>query len=141
MSDPRYIHLSAGGELPLLPAHPFKAVVIIEMPVTPEWRDLTSTWLVESGCRYMMAWGHECTLWDDSVDWASLEQFDYGNSPDAPFVMTTWHDKEPLSEVLWFAGYAASHPDIMLEQLILIHIAPQGEQARILKAFREARSG
>ena len=114
-------------------------MVIVEMPVSPEWRDLASTWLVESGCRYMMAWGHECTLWDDSVDYANLKQFDYGDIPDDRFVMTTWHNNQPLSEGLWFAANAASHPDVALERLILIHIAPHEAQAMKLKAFSDAQ--
>lgn len=139
MSDPRYIHLAPGDAFPDLPAEPFKAVVIVETPVLPEWRDRASTWLVESGCRYMLAWGHECTLWDDSVDCANLEQFDYGDIPDESFVMTTWHDKEPLSDVLWFAAKAASHPDMPLEQLILIHIALQRDQTGVMKIFHQAQ--
>lgn len=139
MSDPLYIHLNPGDDLPSVPTEPFKAVVIIDLPVTSEWRNLVSTWLVESGCRYMMAWGRESTLWDDSVDWANLEQLDYGDIPDDRFVMTSWHDKEPLSEVLWFAANAASHPDLELKRVILIHIAKQSEQGRILQAFYDAK--
>lgn len=35
--------------------NPFKAVVIIEDEVTNEWQNKISDWLVESGCKYMMA--------------------------------------------------------------------------------------
>jgi hypothetical protein len=27
----------------------------------------------------MMAWGKECSLWEDSVDWATIEQYQYND--------------------------------------------------------------
>ena len=61
---------------------PFKAIVVIEDRPTPEWETQASKWLVDSGCLYMMAWGEDCSSWDDSVDWANLETFDFGDIPD-----------------------------------------------------------
>ena len=54
-----------------------------------------------------MAWGLECSEWDDSVDWAVLEKFDFGKIPDGHFVMTTWHENETLEEALCFAKFDA----------------------------------
>jgi hypothetical protein len=68
-------------------ARPFRAVVVVEEPVSAEWRAVASRWLVDADCLYMMAWGHECSLWDDSVDFANLEVFNFGEVPDRNFVM------------------------------------------------------
>ena len=103
MSDigeaPEYLHLRPEGPQPSLDgAAPFKAVVVIDSEVTPEWQAQVSDWLVRSGCQYMMAWGLDCSSWDDSVDVANLEMFDFGEIPDEGFVMTTWHEKDSLLE-------------------------------------------
>ncbi len=66
-----------------------------------------SRWLVESGCIYMIAWGIDCSSWDDYVDLASIEFNSYEESPDAEVIMTTWHDSNTLEEVFKFAKHAA----------------------------------
>ena len=117
---------------------PFRAVVIAEQSVTPAWQSLISDWLVQSGCLYMMAWGQNCSSWDDSVDLANLKFFDFGEIPDDQFVMTTWHTDEPLSEVFWFAKHSAFHPTIDLEQTILIHVAATAKEHEFVQAYNEA---
>ena len=54
----------------------------------------------------MMAWGMDCSAWDFSVDEASLG----GQIPNGDFVITTWHDNEPVEEAFWFAQFCAVHP-------------------------------
>jgi len=81
---------------------PFKCVVLISEDVSVGWRASVSKWLVNSGCLYMMAWGRECSAWDDSVDKANCERFDCGDIPDGQFVMTTWHDDDSLEDVSHF---------------------------------------
>lgn len=141
MVETEYIHLAPNQKLPDGPVRPFKAVVIVEEPSTAEWQKLVSEWLVASGCLFMLAWGHECSSWDDSVDYANLDVFDYGDIPDDKFVMTTWHDNEPLSEVLWFAACGAAHSDVPLDLLVLVHIARNADESGIMKAFSDAVSG
>jgi hypothetical protein len=43
----------------------------------------------------MMAWGRECSSWDDSVDWANIDKFGDSPIPDDECVVTTWHEDEP----------------------------------------------
>ena len=102
-----YLHLASGEDIPRAEARPFRAVLIAEQAVDDAWRHEVATWLVEGGCLYFVAWGESCEAWHDSVDWAVLERFDFGDIPDDRFVMTTWHENEPLSEALWFAGNCA----------------------------------
>src|SRR5215467_8233133 len=96
----KYLHVTPESDLPDISyLRPFRSVVLIEEPINSEWRAKVSAWLVDAGCLYMMAWGNDCSSWDDSVDIANLEQFNYENIPDERFVMTTWRENEPLAEV------------------------------------------
>ena len=138
---PEYLHLKPEGPLPPLNGTtPFKAVVVIDSEVSPEWQAKVSNWLVQSGCRYMMAWGLDCSSWDDSVDLANLEMFDFGEIPDDGFVMTTWHEKDSIHEAFWFAGHCAAHSSLVLEKTYIVHIGLEGRPADLLDAFRIAQT-
>jgi len=139
MSAPLYIRVPHGGELPAVEGQqPFQAVVIAETPCSPGWQALVSQWLVRSGCLYMMAWGPECSSWDDSVDVANLEEFGYGEIPDDRFVMTTWHESEPVQEVFWFSKHSAHHPAMPLRSTVLLHISEQDKEREFLSLYAEA---
>ncbi len=140
MQSLEYLHLRPGDTPPRLEAAPpFKAVVVVDSDVTPEWQGQVSDWLVRAGCRYMMAWGKECSSWDSSVDEANLIVFDYGEIPDDNFVMTTWHDNEPLGEAFWFSQFCAMHPSLELEKTYIVHISTQSASAEMLEAFQRAQ--
>jgi hypothetical protein len=135
-----YLHLPAGLEPPPMEGPgPFRAVLVLNQAVTGEWRERLSAWLVRSGCLYMMAWGPDSSAWDDSVDYANLSAADFGDVPDDRFVMTTWHDAEPLSETFWFAGHAAHHPTVDLNRTLIIDISPDAREAGMLAAYAEAQ--
>jgi len=140
MDAPTYVHLLPGEALPRL-ARPgdFKAIIVVEDDVTPEWQATVSEWLVRSGCRYMMAWGRRCSEWDDSIDHASLNRFGYGEIPDDESVMTTWHDQDSLEDTFWFAAHAAMHPSLELDETYILHIAPSAQPHEMLQRFREAQ--
>ena len=73
-----YLQINPNTDLPSIDVlKPFRAVVVVEESVMPEWQSRTSRWLVNSGCLYMMAWGNNPSSWDDSVDSANLEAFNY----------------------------------------------------------------
>ncbi len=112
--------------------------MIVETAVTADWREEVSAWLVKNGCLYMMAWGQDCSLWDDSVDHANLDEFNFGDIPDNRFVMTTWHDKEPLQEVLWFCEHTANHPTVDLDRIVLVHISPIERKSELLGQYHHA---
>ncbi|MEH6415781.1 DUF7684 family protein [Pseudomonas sp. CGJS7] len=134
-----YLHLAPGSALPPMSARrPFRAIVIAEQMVSPVWQSSVSDWLVHSGCLYMMAWGADCSAWDDAVDWAILQVFDYGDIPDDQFVMTTWHTDETLDEVFRFAESSSAHPTIELDETLLVHIANEASEQTLLAAYREA---
>ncbi|HRE90562.1 MAG TPA: hypothetical protein PK095_15630, partial [Myxococcota bacterium] len=111
------------SDLPVLEGFsPYKAVVIAETQASEEWKAKVSRWLVDTGCRYMMAWGHDCSTWDDSVDVACLEKHDFGDISEEDFVMTTWHDNESLEEVFLFAKTNTFYMDSPIKNLLFLHI-------------------
>lgn len=140
MSHPvTYIHL-APGRLPtgrLKPA-PYKMVVIADAAVAPEWQSQVSAWIVKSGCRYMIAWGVDCSSWDDAVDMANIEAFDFGDIPDQHFIPTSWHADDPIEEVFGFCKYDAAHPVVELKQTVLLHIADAASEDALLQAYAAA---
>ena len=140
MEAPIYLHLKPGDLPPELNGYsPFKAVLVLECEVDPEWQAQVSDWLVRSSCRYMMAWGRNCRDWDTSVDQANLAQFDYGEIPENEFVMTTWHDKDTVQEVFWYSDRCAFHPSLDLHRTYIMHIAPTAREAEVLKTFHAAQ--
>jgi hypothetical protein len=136
METPEYIHMRPGDTPPRLDeAAPFKAVVVIDADVTPEWQGQVSDWLVRSGCRYMMAWGKDCSAWDSSVDEANLVKHDFGEISEDDFVMTTWHANEPLEEAFWFSQFCAMHPSLELDRTYIVHISLESKDAAMLKTY------
>lgn len=131
-----YVHIEPGTTPPTIgSAKPFRAVVIIESAVSPEWQSSISEWLVKSGCLFMMAWGENCSSWDDSVDLANIEQFKPAEIPASEFVMTTWHERESMEEVFWFFKHNTFHPTVKLRGRVLVHISFRNKQAELLKAY------
>ncbi|HZF95897.1 MAG TPA: hypothetical protein VEZ20_13620, partial [Allosphingosinicella sp.] len=136
----RYLHLPPGREPPALTCGPFRAAIVSEAEAPQEWRARIAEWLVKSGCLHVVAWGAECETWHDTVDWANLEAFAFGDIPDDSFVMTTWHADEPLSEALWFAGQCAFHPDVELAETIILHVAEAAGKAGMLERYAASQA-
>jgi len=61
--------------------------------------------LLTAGCVYVCCWGSGCERVHDLFDEA-----DIALSPEGPFLMSTWHDNEPLSEAIWFMLFN-TYPD------------------------------
>jgi hypothetical protein len=134
-----YLHLRPNQPPPQLPGGHLRAVIVSDVEVPQDWRNRIAEWLLDGGCLYVVAWGVECENWHDTVDWTHLEAFDYGDIPDDKFVMTTWHTDEPLSEALWFAGHCASHPDVELDETVIIHIANEANEVELLRTYSESQ--
>ena len=83
----------AQGEYALL-------LVVIAEDVTAEEQGRLSEEFVRSGCRYAVCFGPSSSSWDDSIDWVGVN--DELEGREGHFVMTTWHDKEPLEETVEF---------------------------------------
>jgi hypothetical protein len=134
-----YVHLSSHDSPPdVSHLKPYKAVLVLENKIAPERQAAISKWLVQTGCLYMLAWGVECSSWDDSVDLANLEAHDFGEIPDESDVMTTWHDDEPLREVFWFAKNSAEHPTVGIENTLILHLGELDQGAKLKREFDNA---
>jgi len=133
----QYIHLTPDvSPSTLISQRPFSSVVIISEEVTPEWRQEVSEWLVEQGCLCMMAWGKDCSLWDDSVDIANSEAHNWEDIPDGQWVMTTWHDNEPLSDVFWNAHKSNFHPqEVSMDHLVILDIADKARESTMRNLY------
>ena len=133
---PQYLHLFPGQEPPAIERKPYRLIIVADAEVADDWRDKIAKWIVAAGTKYVVAWGASCEDWHDSVDWANLRLFDFGEISDADSVMTTWHNDEPLSEAFWFAGFCAHHPIVDLDSTIILHISEKERAAGILEQYR-----
>lgn len=135
----RYERVQDGKSLPdVSDLKPFKAIVVIDNDPSPEWQMQASRWLVISGCLYMMAWGVDCSSWDDSVDYANILNCEFDEIPDDESIMTTWHEKEPLSEVFEFSKEWARHPTVKLDNTLVLHISAADKHAEFERLFESA---
>ncbi|MEO1115865.1 MAG: hypothetical protein AAFY05_26210 [Pseudomonadota bacterium] len=133
-----YLRLKSGDPVPKddFPQR-HKTLLIIEDAADMDWRHALSSWIARSGCLYFMAWGEGCSSWDDSVDIANLEMYDFGDIPEENQIMTTWHDDEPLEEVFWFAKNCAEHSSGALEDILLLHVGAEDRKAEFVKLYRD----
>lgn len=139
---PHYVRIAPGETLPNIAQHaPLKAVVVLQSEYPNDWQNEVSDWLVQSGCRYMMAWGPNCTTWDDSVDWADMRARNYEDD-DSAFVMTTWHDKESLESVFWYARFCAmfSYDDVELPETVIVDVSQTDHQTELLALWDQSET-
>ena len=60
--------------------------------------------VLKAGARYVCFWGPDCSRVHDVCDLVAL---DLGLNSHGAVIMTTWHEREPLKEAVWFAANAA----------------------------------
>ena len=139
---PIYLRIIEGDPLPDIGGFaPFRAVVVIDATYSREWQNEVSDWLVNGGCLYMMAWGEDCSSWDDSVDWAQIRKYPGPDgAPEADFVMTTWHDKETLESVFWYCQFCASDPYDLIKHTLIVHVGGTSRDPEFRALFEQAES-
>lgn len=139
MSDPiTYIQLIPESAPPALAVGPARFVIVVNTEVIYDWQKPVSDWVVGSGSLYMMAWGPGCSSWDDSFDWANLDQFWDDPIPDDQFIVTTWHDDEPLEEVFWFSKTLAQHHTVKLVETVILDISTANRKDELLGLYESA---
>jgi hypothetical protein len=137
----RYLCINPNADLPkLAPSPPFKVIVLADHAVTPEWQDKVSNHLVDAGCLYMMAWGVDCSAWDDAFDWANIMKFIGEEIPEDKFLITTWHDDETVDEVFYFCKFIAKHPTVDLNSVLVFHISQQDVSEDLLARYETLSS-
>ncbi len=134
-----YLITQPGKPIPVYDgSRPFCAVVAAEIVVDSGWRRRLCAWLVDLGCVYALTHGPECAEWHDAIDDAILAKHDFTSVPANEHVMTTWHDDEPLSEVLWFAKHSALHPVHELQDLMVLHVSEHEQEESIRELYAAA---
>ncbi|MEM7307933.1 MAG: hypothetical protein AAF682_14745 [Planctomycetota bacterium] len=77
-------------------------LAVYDPSVTDDEQARLSERFVAEGCRYAVCTGDRCSSWDDAIDTAYLASEPDFQPSDATFVMTTWHEEEPLGDVAEF---------------------------------------
>lgn len=87
-----------------------------------------------------MAWGIDCSLWDDSIDEANIAKFFPKSVPADQFVMTTWHSDESIDDVFFYAKHNAllSYDDVELEDLLVVDIGLHPREDEIREVFERS---
>jgi hypothetical protein len=133
-----YLLIRPGEELPdITKLKPFLSILVSQETVDPAWREAVSKWLVKSGCTYMLAWGEECSAWEDAVDLANIEQFNFGEIPEDELVVTTMHENESLIDVFRFAK-TAEHACVEFSNTLILHLSFQNTETEFLIQYAQA---
>jgi hypothetical protein len=104
-----------------VPGDDFVVMLIAnDITITEGERAALSTDIVRQGCRYAVSIGHRCSTWDDAIDLAFLETDPNFNPPDDRFVMTTWHENDPLEDVMRFFRWNTAFNDFTPKNFIVI---------------------
>ena len=103
-------------------------LIITDSDIPVEKRQLIARDIVHSRCRYALTYGHECSLWHDLIDMAYLD----ADLPDEKFLMTTWHDDEPIEDVVDFMWWNTSFDYYDPEYFGILFLRAEGVSPCIL---------
>ena len=135
-----YLHLLPDGSLPhMMDKTPFMAILVADEDVSQMWLWDTSRWLVDTGCRVLLAWGKDAEVWSEAVDDAAAETID-AEAADAEeqAVVTTSHEDEDLEDLFWFARHCAAHPALTLNRTLIVHVGGRARREELEAAWTAA---
>jgi hypothetical protein len=117
----------------------FKAIVLVEQPVSRKSRERPTRELIASDYVDMLAWSHDCSLWGDDVDWANPARYDRKIRDDQD-VMTTWHAEETLERFFAFVKFSAltDMDDHEINRCLIVHIATAQSGERMFSLHENA---
>jgi len=116
-------------------------LVVADPTITDDERDAVSTEIVRQGCRYAVCTGHQCSRWDDSIDFAFLATSPDFSPPDEKFVMTTWHESEPLDEVAHYFRWNTTFDQYIPEHYLVLILGGDADTARQIRSAVENSFG
>lgn len=97
------ISISEGVLPPVYPIQvPHYVLLLCRGDVDPDWQCEVAKWIVHSTATTVAAWGPHTTKWDDAIDWALILEQHEGRLDPNRFVLTAWHDHEPIEDTLEF---------------------------------------
>ena len=97
----------------------YALLLVIASPlVSVGQRDRITSDIVNSPCQYALTFGHDCEVWHDVIDETCV-----GDGPsEERFFMTTWHDDEPIEDVIDFLWWNTSYGEFESERLAVVII-------------------
>jgi len=116
----------APGEFALL-------LVVATDEISVDEQAALSEQFVRSGCRYAVCFGPTSSSWDDSIDMVGV--MDEVDGRPSPFVMTSWHDDEPIEETAEFFARHTSFDDWSPSQFVVFVL---GGSVQLQADVREA---
>ena len=134
----QYVQIMPAGDLPGVVQSPCKVVLIVEAEIAADRRATICHWLLESGCLFLMAWGHDCADWAATMEQVNRAAHTTEEIPDDQLIITTAHADESLEQVFWFAKYTAMHPCASLESIVLVHLAGQSAEKDLVNILQRA---
>jgi len=114
-------------------------LVVVDPTVTAAERDAVSDQIVGSGCRYACATGHECSEWDTSIDMSYIATDAEFHPPRETFIMTTWHDGDPLGNVIDFAFDCTNFDDHVFTRFLVAFVGDDPSVRRECEALVRLR--
>jgi hypothetical protein len=99
---------------------PFAALIYIDDDhISDGEQNNLSDQIVASGCRYAVCAGHNSSSWDDSIDMADIKR-NNGEVIDDNLVMTTWHENEPLEDIVFHFLKNTSFGNFVADRLLVL---------------------
>ena len=93
--------------------------------------------ILKANCKYLVAGGENCEEWHDETDIININLYPNFQVPESEDVMTTWHDNEPLKEVIWFALNNTNFDYYDFNKFLLIQIDAKFSNDEIKKIVDE----
>jgi hypothetical protein len=107
-------------DIPILEINaPFVCLIYSDQETTSEEMMKVTEWLISSECRYAVCAGKDCETWHDAIDSADI-LFEHNSDE---LVMTSWHEKETIDEVVWFWLNLTNFDDITFENYLALIIS------------------
>lgn len=103
-------------------------LAVFDDAIEPTEQGALSDTFVAQGCRYAVCYGHECSTWDDSIDMSFIATDPDYSPPHDRFVMTTWHDDEPIADVAEFFVRNTSFDNFEAVRFVLVALGGTSKQ-------------
>lgn len=119
-----------------IPAPIFSCGIISEIDTSEEYKNSVTDYLYNMGCLYLCTWGNECADWHDAMDWSTLCKHDY-DVPDDEHCMTSWHENDPVEEMLFFLKVCANTylESAEFEDTLILYVGNNPDKDNILKIY------
>lgn len=96
-------------------------LVVNDNNIGNETQNYISDKLINYGCKYAVCTGHNCSTWDDSIDWSYLAKHNFEPNDD-DLVMTTWHENDSVDDIVFFFMKNTNFDNHYLKNYLILFI-------------------